>query len=815
MTLFLAHQVMLTRTLHNEIAQLPCLPRKKRLLYSQIPAQSLAMIQQFLLRHINDHHAGIKEAAQHIGISYITLIRWRQKLKINPNIDLHEEYMKLHMAMSPRLEEKILNEIETNFLQPGYYFNNHIMKMIAIAAFNSAPPEDKYRPTFVASDKWCKSFRKRHGYVWRRAHYKKRPYHTEKSEAYKMQFIECIGELYQELAANDQLYLLANADETSWKIAYVGELTWARKGSKEVRINTEFDPKACFTSIATVSADNTKYPICLIAKGKTDRCHRQFRNFEETFTGSKIFHTESGWMNSHAMCEYFLWLRNLYDRTYQGREGYEGLATTIHLILDCHTSHTKKATRDFAAQLNIKLYFVPAGYTDEMQPLDIKIFGALKAKARSAFFQLIYREKELRSDKGVAAHILGTCWNQLSNALLESAWELYSVAVQQELEQDNVVENFGDSYSPYSFHDDLNISLEMNRQGYIDNEEVPDNDCTYIHETNEEEDIEEEDIEEEEVHSFWETNDDMIDAIRESLNPYAISIDVEDEEEECDDEVISDDDHEQYQMAFDHEEDTAHPITYDENIPVSDVKFSEWEEEIKMIRSIASGKDLSSVSPSYGITNIGYTCYLNVFLQLLIMLPQGTKYLKQFSDDEGYKLLYSLIQALYEELMTTTQTIDLFQSISQFASLKRVDMQEIIDFINIQNGGSVATLIRDFLSNEIEVIQNYNPTKIVDINPRHSFGDNIQTVDAESIHEVLICERENYISNKKFEFPLSFHYKGVEMGLKMVITHPKEHFKCYKRIGTTNKFIEINDHEVTTNKKYPLSLSYIALYIKI
>ena len=54
-----------------------------------------------------------------------------------------------------------------------------------------------------------------------------------------------------------------------------------------------------------------------------------------------------------------------------------------------------------AKKLNIQLFYVPAGMTDIYQPCDVRVFGALKAKARSAWYQLIYRDKNFRATKKI------------------------------------------------------------------------------------------------------------------------------------------------------------------------------------------------------------------------------------------------------------------------------------------------------------------------------------------------------------------------------------------------------------------------------
>jgi hypothetical protein len=57
-------------------------------------------------------------------------------------------------------------------------------------------------------------------------------------------------------------------DETSWKLAYPGIMTWAQIGAEEVRINLDYNTKTCITAIATITndRDNPKLPMAIIAK---------------------------------------------------------------------------------------------------------------------------------------------------------------------------------------------------------------------------------------------------------------------------------------------------------------------------------------------------------------------------------------------------------------------------------------------------------------------------------------------------------------------------------------------------------------------
>ena len=190
-----------------EIRRLPRLVNSngKKINYSHVTSNQCLQIIQFLLRYPQLTYSDLGFVANMIGISHNTIISWRDKANQNSNFDPKTTYEMSHRAMTPSLEEKILNEIETNFLIPGYYFNNHILKVIATAAFENARPEEKLRTHFSASKKWCVDFRRRHGYVWRKGHYKKRPTQSEKTIEIAKKFNNEMTNLVEELTQRNQL----------------------------------------------------------------------------------------------------------------------------------------------------------------------------------------------------------------------------------------------------------------------------------------------------------------------------------------------------------------------------------------------------------------------------------------------------------------------------------------------------------------------------------------------------------------------------------------------------------------------------------
>ena len=188
----------LPRFIQIEIQNLPRISQKgQRLSYSKISSRQFQIIMNFLLKYMNEELPIISAVAQQTGVCYNTINSWKNRLHENSDFNPKKEHDLKHRAMSPRLEEQIVSEIENNFLLPGYFFNNNILKIIALAAFESAPEEDKYTKKFKASSKWCKGFRIRHGYVWRKAHYKRRPIPNIKTEAIAAKFHKNITSLYQ------------------------------------------------------------------------------------------------------------------------------------------------------------------------------------------------------------------------------------------------------------------------------------------------------------------------------------------------------------------------------------------------------------------------------------------------------------------------------------------------------------------------------------------------------------------------------------------------------------------------------------------
>jgi hypothetical protein len=112
---------------------------------------------------------------------------------------------------------------------------------------------------------------------------------------------------------------------------------------------------------------------------------------------------------------------------------YQKKKTQIHLIWDCYKAHLNDTVLETATRLNILLYFVPAGGTSKLQPLDIKVFGARKAHARKVWGERYAKIQKVpkikhsqfksslnvgKTSKILQLHLLGICLCENKNKLL-------------------------------------------------------------------------------------------------------------------------------------------------------------------------------------------------------------------------------------------------------------------------------------------------------------------------------------------------------------------------------------------------------------
>jgi hypothetical protein len=259
---------------------------------------------------------------------------------------------------------------------------------------------------FRASNRWRQQFLRRWRFYLPRPHPKHRPViDPEERKAFAERILTAVSTL----PPMD----IVSTDETSWKIVDHGCTTVADRGTEGVSCLFEGDPKACVTAIATISAAGEKLPLWVAAKGKTDRCETNLRSAcSRAVDQGRLFvtHQQSGWTTSQVASQHLRWLAETHQRP-------------LLLIWDLFSAHRDSSVQELARNLGIKPEFIPAGATGELQPLDRRIFGNLKQRARRRFDDDVLEGRTRSLQIGPAVCVLLDAWASIEQDEVLDAWE--------------------------------------------------------------------------------------------------------------------------------------------------------------------------------------------------------------------------------------------------------------------------------------------------------------------------------------------------------------------------------------------------------
>jgi hypothetical protein len=92
------------------------------------------------------------------------------------------------------------------------------------------------------------------------------------------------------------------------------------------------------------------------------------------------------------------------------------------LIMDVYPTHRTERVKFRALELNVEILYVPAGGTSKYQPLDARIFGELKSRARKEFQRLVASEGVRGASYEQSVTVLTKCWKQISCVNVKHAW---------------------------------------------------------------------------------------------------------------------------------------------------------------------------------------------------------------------------------------------------------------------------------------------------------------------------------------------------------------------------------------------------------
>lgn len=308
-------------------------------------------------------YGAIKAIAELIQHPEVTVRGWRQKLLMDPNWRPNKDRHIRHYALTEEQEEQLKRKIINDYINPKRFCPPKIVKQLALDIWSEGPA-GRAGKTFLASSHWRQGFLKRQGLSMRLPHFKRRRISDDGAVARFLNRMEMVQTQYT-------LDRLLNMDETSWIYNQHGRWTIAERGADEVQIETRFDDKARITAIATISADGDKLPLWVIAKGTTTECERRF---EEAFSDEiqrgdlVITHAKAGWTTASVAIQYL------------------------------------------------------AGLTDQYQPLDRRIFGSLKSRAKCRMDSWLRTHAMKEMDFTVPIRCLLDAWASITNNEVRRSW---------------------------------------------------------------------------------------------------------------------------------------------------------------------------------------------------------------------------------------------------------------------------------------------------------------------------------------------------------------------------------------------------------
>jgi hypothetical protein len=371
-------------------------------------------------------YGGLTALSKMAHISDATLFQWKKNLQENPFWrPRREAYGKSRCAMPREAELILAGRIIKTYLDPGLFFCDQDFRLEALQFYKELQsgkltkllghtPDDRFVPDrpsarplhakFACSRHYTQDFRRRHQLALRRPALKRRRNVTQQQID---EFIARVDGLMREYP----LTRIVNMDETHWKAVAAGFLTWAEKGAESVTCYISNDEKDGVTVIAAIDAAGNKLPLTVVGKGKTPRCLGSYC-LPPAVWGLV---SESGWTTTQVMVQWLSALRqNLFpdDRP-------------VAVILDTYAAHRCQEVRTAASNLNIELIFIPPGCTDLLQPLDRRVFGVLKSKARRRWRSRYHSRVGGRATHAELIDDLLSSWHELTEDAIVSAWSVY------------------------------------------------------------------------------------------------------------------------------------------------------------------------------------------------------------------------------------------------------------------------------------------------------------------------------------------------------------------------------------------------------
>ena len=370
----------------------------------------LAKYQYFDKRHIiskisNDYK--IKPTSLRYWVK-----QWQTKRDWDPTDTKNKG--KHHRIFNDEQEKNIAEYIEDNYIEPHNYFSNSQFQTLAFEAYDNIYRDAEDPLNFSCSKTFITDFKNKYCISSRLAHFKERKENLNLNENVNNEEIDFFKAQIRSVIENAQINKepVVNADETGFQILPNSIKTWAYKGTKNISISTPDSTKQRISVMASITSNYCKIPLFIIGQGNSlEEAEEQVGQLREE---NNLSYSAKSYMTTNCFLEYLDFLRKQFNENIK-----------IHLIIDSYSTHTPQKVKTRAQELNIELYYIPSGFTDMLQPLDVAIFAPLKSITNGKIGQFLFGNHLNSVGMKTTVQFIQEAWDILSIDNLIYAWEQY------------------------------------------------------------------------------------------------------------------------------------------------------------------------------------------------------------------------------------------------------------------------------------------------------------------------------------------------------------------------------------------------------
>lgn len=200
--------------------------------------------------------------------------------------------------------------------------------------------------------------------------------------------------------------MVINVDETGIRTIRPPSHALARRGDWKVNrpvMKVTRSDRESTSLICAVAADGSKLRPCVLSSRRTEAALRRDRRWEAITCG--------GWTDAAVYMEYM-------ERVILPYTGGRP-ATIVH---DSLRSHHTPAVLSFLREHSLSSITIPPGETPTLQPLDVGIFGPLKAAARRRWREEKQRNTERPDTQLLSVSLHVEAFTQITRETVRRAW---------------------------------------------------------------------------------------------------------------------------------------------------------------------------------------------------------------------------------------------------------------------------------------------------------------------------------------------------------------------------------------------------------